>query len=199
MTKTRRVPRFFICLMCTGLAAFSLAFPEIAGETAFSSLILCAKSIVPSLFLFMVSAKMFIKAGGAGILSRATAGVLEKAFGLSPGGVTAMLLGLISGYPMGAVTANELYLSGELDRREAEDILPFITAASPAFLIGAVGSSMFGSSVYGASLLLSQIFSSLLLIFLTRGRRKSAVHMSLAEKTETPLLSSVTLSIRETG
>lgn len=49
------------------------------------------------------------------------------------------LLGLLTGYPMGAKLTADLYYAGKISRQEAEYLLTFCNNPSPAFLITYVG------------------------------------------------------------
>lgn len=199
MTKKERVLRAFMLFICIVCVFFSLAEPQTVSEATLAALSLCAERIVPSLFLFTVSSKLFIKCGGTRIFSRISRGFFEKIFHISSGGSAALLLGMISGYPMGAMVLAELLSRGEIEKSEAESILPFITLASPAFLIGSVGNSMFGSKEYGVILLYSQLISSLLLLFFTRGARSKARAFCKTEQEKIAPLTAISDSIKESG
>ena len=68
-----------------------------------------------------------------------TAPFFKVVFGLSPGGAYVFLLGLLTGYPMGAKLTADLYYAGKISRQEAEYLLTFCNNPSPAFLITYVG------------------------------------------------------------
>ena len=167
MTKKESILKFFLCGICACALVFSLARPAVAAEAAFSALSLCARRVVPGVFLFMVAAKTFAACGGARAFSRLTRGAFEKLFRVSESGAAVIFLGLLSGYPAGAAVAGEFIRSGTLSEREAERILPFATAASPAFLVASVG-SMCGGARFGLIMLASQAASALLLLLITR-------------------------------
>jgi hypothetical protein len=196
MTKKESVLKFFLSLLCASCVLFSLAHPAEAAEAAFEALSLCAVRIVPGVFIFMVAAKVLSAFGAARAFSRFTCGAAEKLFGCSAGGAAVIFLGLLSGYPAGAAAAHTLIGSGQLDVREAERILPFATAASPAFLLGAVG-SLCGER-FGAVMLASQFTSALLLLFLTRGKRPKAQKGEEKGK-GAPALSVFAAAIKESG
>ncbi len=196
MTKKERMLNVFLCAVCLCAVLFAVLRPEVAAGAAFSALSLCATRVVPSLFLFMAAAKMLVKCGFAALFSRITRGALERIFGVSPYGAAVILLGLLSGYPAGAVVAGEYLATGKMERAEAERILPFATAASPAFLVGAVG-GMFGDTRFGAVLLAAQTISACVLLLLTRGKGGSRVHMESPAKVR--ILASLTSSIKESG
>ncbi len=184
MTKKERAVSIFLCIVCLFAVGFAVLRPQLAAGAAFSALTLCATRIVPSLFLFMVAAKMLAGCGFAAFFSRVTRGALERLFGVSPYGAAVILLGLLSGYPTGAVVAGEYLAAGKMERAEAERILPFATAASPAFLVGAVG-GMFGSVRFGALLLAAQSVSALALLLFTRGKGGAVRPPEATEKKNT--------------
>jgi ABC-type transporter Mla subunit MlaD len=84
----------------------------------------------------MAATKMLAKCGAATLFSHITGGVLEKALGTSENGAAAVLFGLLSGYPTGAFMIGAFLESGKMSPREAQRLLPYVTAASPAFIIG---------------------------------------------------------------
>ncbi len=184
MTKKERAASIFLCIVCLLAVGFAVLRPKLAAEAAFSALTLCVTRVVPSLFLFMVAAKILAAAGFASLFSRMSHGVLERLFGVSPYGAAVILLGLLSGYPTGAVVAGEYLAAGKMERAEAERILPFATAASPAFLVGAVG-GMFGDRRFGAVLLAAQLLSVLALLLLTRGKGGAVTPPEAAERKST--------------
>lgn len=199
MTKKERVLRATMIFICISCVVFSLAEPQISSKETIFALSLCAERIVPSLFLFTVASKLLIKCGGASIFARFCGGMFEKLFHISGESAAAVVLGMISGYPMSAFSLAELVSGGRVEKSEAESILPFITAASPAFLIGSVGNAMFDSKGYGAVLLLSQAMSSFLLLFITRGSRR-LTHTKIKKEQErfSPLYA-LSSAIKESG
>ncbi len=182
MTKKESVLNIFLALVCACAVAFSLAYPAKAAEAVREALSLCVRRVVPGVFLFMVASKILAGLGAASVLSRVTRGFFERLFGVSSGGAAVIFLGLLSGCPSGAMAAGALIKSGELDLREAERVLPFATAASPAFLLGAVGSVC--GERFGAVMLAAQLFSSVIMLLLFRGRRDKTACTGRTAKAE---------------
>ena len=168
MTKKEGALKLFLAAVCVFAVVFSLIEPERTARAAFAALSLCAEKVVPGVFIFMFSARVLVLFGAPRLFSRLTGGAFERVFGVSPGGAAVIFLGLIAGYPSGAAVASELMRCGSLGREESARILPFATAASPAFLLSAVGSLM--GVRFGAVMLASQLLSALILLLLTRGR-----------------------------
>lgn len=199
MTKRERVLKILVLAACVMCVSFSLFCPKEASEAAFRAISLCAKSVVPSLFLFMVSSKILLGCGGAEAFSRATHGGVEKLLGVSKSGSVAVFLGLLCGYPTGAVVIADALSRGKMKKSEAQSLLPFVTAASPAFLVGAVGSSLFSSGGYGAVLLLAQTLSALILMLITRKSRFGSAISDIGAEEERPFLTVISSSVKESG
>ena len=196
MTKKESVLKFFLAAVCAFAVAFSFAEPERTAGAVRSALLLCVQRVVPGVFVFMVAARVLALLGAARIFSRITGGFLERLFGVSAGGAAVIVIGLFAGYPTGAALAGELMRSGELEAREAERIIPFATAASPAFLLASVG-KLCGER-FGAVMLASQVASALLLLLVTRGSEggKAAI-----VKTKTPVhpLAALSAALKSSG
>ena len=199
MTKKERVLKISVCIVCVWCVVFSLVFPKAASDAAFRALRLCAERVIPSLFLFIVSSKILLSCGVGKFFSFLTGGVLEKMLCLSKSGSAAVILGLLCGSPTGAVRISEAVLRGEMEEREAQSILPFVTAASPAFLAGTVGSALFSSVSYGYLLMFSQMVSSIILLLATRKSRSQSAFSHKGEKSGEYLLPLLSRAVKEAG
>lgn len=157
---------------------------EIAIDSMRRGLKLCATTLIPSLFPFMVLSELMVSGGIDRILPRWMTIPLQKLFHLPPAGCCAVLLGLLCGFPIGARCAINAYESGRLTREEAQHVLLFSNNPSSAFLINAVGISLFGSRAFGVALYGVVIAVALLAgIFFARMRKKEEE----APLTEPPL------------
>lgn len=136
-----------------------------------AALSLCARSVIPALFPFMVVSSLLI-ALGLGELLSAPLGGLMALYGIGGAGASALVLGLIGGYPTGGRTAAALYREGLVTRDEAERLLAFCNNANPAFLITVLGVGVFGSSRAGLWLWLIHIAAALLTGLLTARPRR---------------------------
>ncbi len=148
------------------LIAFVLVFlfiyPKETSAAVSDALSLCLKSVIPSLFPFLVVSAVVISSGLAHQFGRFFAFLMRKIFRLPGESATAVIIGFLSGYPVGAATAVSMYQSGILKKHDAERLLAFCNNTGPAFLIGAVGIGMFGDVHVGISLYLVHIVSALL-------------------------------------
>lgn len=131
-------------------------------------LTVCAVSIVPSLFLFLVLSDLIVSV----LLSEGDRGTSPK--------YTAALLGALCGFPTGAALCERLCQNGALDPRDAERLLPLCNNVSPAFAIGAIGVSMLGDMRLGVLLYVSQILASLLLLMPLRVQARKGQEKTVA-------------------
>ena len=140
-------------------------------------LALCTGSVIPALFPFLCLSSLLM-ALGFGELAAGPLGGLMGLYGLDGSASSALLLGLVGGYPVGARTAAELVEQGSLTKEEGERLLSFCNNASPAFVINVLGVGVFGSVRVGVWLWLIHLLSALLAGLLVgrpgRGGRRPA-------------------------
>lgn len=157
------------CLVLCGLMIWFLADAERVRASAAAGLALCGRSVIPALFPFMAASTMLVSMGFGEWASPRLAGLMSLYRLPGPAG-SALLLGLVGGYPIGARTAAELYQKGLLTAEEAERLLGFCNNSNPVFLISVLGGGVFGSPRAGVYLWLVHILSALLTGFFFRGR-----------------------------
>ncbi|MBQ2734259.1 MAG: hypothetical protein IJF33_00350 [Clostridia bacterium] len=154
----------FFILFCLLLI---LKNPEVAVSYMNRGLLLCAKTVIPSLFPFMVISDLIVRGGIGDLLLRRSCKPLRRLLGLSEAGCVAMLLGMLCGFPVGAKCTVLSYERGTLTREEAERLLCFSNNPSSAFLISAVGVSLWNSKPFGTALYATVLFASFLTALLT--------------------------------
>lgn len=162
-----------------------LAASETAAQAVREGLALCGGSVIPALFPFLVVSRLFVATGSAAALGRLLAPLTRRVLGVSGPGGTAVLLGLLGGYPVGAQTAGELVRTGAVSRQEGQRLLLFCNNCGPAFALGVAGVGCFGSLRAGAWLWLIHVSAAVLTALLTRstsspeGRTSPSAPMSL--------------------
>lgn len=159
--------------LALGLSAFALALllikhSDLASGAVERGLMLCARTMIPSLFPFMVIAELIVRSGVGKAVARPVARLLKCLFGVSEAGSCALVIGALCGFPVGARTAAAYYRSGELNARELTHVLCFCNVPSAAFLIGAVGNSLFGDARVGEVMLALCLGAAALVGFLFR-------------------------------
>lgn len=134
----------------------------LASESIRRGLLLCAKTVIPSLFPFMVLAELLVCSGMGERLLQKIASPLSRLLCLPISGICAMLLGMLFGFPVGAKAAVSAYRCGALSKRDTERTLSVSNNPSSAFLLGTVGESLWGTPRFGILLYAAILISSLL-------------------------------------
>ena len=135
---------------------------EIAVTSMKEGLWLCAETVVPSLFPFMVLSELILSGNLLQRLLKKLTAPLQRIFHVSSAGCIALLLGLLCGFPVGARCAVNAYDKGLISKEETQHVLCFSGVPSSAFLINAVGLSLFHSRKIGVLLWGSVLLSALL-------------------------------------
>lgn len=107
-----------------------------ALEGARSGIELCIKTVIPSLFPFLVLSMVLtntLKKNSSAFLK-----LFMKALGIPNAAESILLPSVLGGYPIGAKCVADLYQRNEINRKEAERLLAFSNNAGPAFLFGMV-------------------------------------------------------------
>ncbi len=153
------------------VAAFAIGIlinPSGAAMSAKDALVMSVNSVIPSLFPFFVCSKMLIEMGAAEKLGSLLFPVMKPVFGVGGGGALAFVLGILSGYPIGAAAAADLVENGRCTKSEAEKLLGYCNNSGPLFILGALGAGLLGNVSLGWILYISHIMSALTIALLMR-------------------------------
>lgn len=155
------IKKLAIPLVCVLFILSLILFSKTAVEAANRGIQLWFNIVFPSLFPFFVASEI-LKATGfirsAGIFLEP---VMRPLFNVPGAGSFAFAMGITSGYPMGAKISKELLEEGLVNKSEAERLLAFSNNSGPLFIVGAVGTGMFGSPSIGVYLLVCHILACL--------------------------------------
>ncbi len=143
-------------------ALFLVLFSNSNLTACKNGLALWANSVIPSLFPFLVAAQLLSYTNVVDFLSMRLNFIMKPLFNVPGCGAFPFIMGLISGYPVGAKIVSDLYANGEITKNEAERLLCFTNNSGPLFIISTVGSSMYGNTSLGYILLFTHIASSIL-------------------------------------
>ena len=162
------------CLALGALLLWLLADAIAVRSAVEQALELCAQSVIPALFPFLVVTSALLSLGLGELAAPWLAGLMEPLFRVPGAGSAALVLGLVGGYPIGAATAGRLYQEGAVSRQEGERLLTFCNNSNPVFLISVLGVGVFGSVRTGIWLWLIHVLSALLTGLAFRGHGKTA-------------------------
>lgn len=128
-------------------------------KAAKDGLILWATAVVPSLFPFFVSTELLNNTNIVSYLGKLLNPIMRPLFNVPGEAAFAFLMGLISGYPVGAKIVSNFVENGICTKEEAERMLSFTNNSGPLFIIGTVGISLFGSTSIGLLLFITHILA----------------------------------------
>lgn len=155
---------FILCL---------LLFSKDNLVAAKSGLSLWANSVLPSLFPFFIATELLGYTNIVSILGKFLEKIMRPVFNVPGEGSFALIMGIISGYPVGAKIVSNLKEQKICSEIEAERLIAFTNNSGPLFIIGTVGISMFSSFSIGMKLFVAHVLACLTVGFLFRWWKKS--------------------------
>lgn len=114
-------------------------FPNMICQGAKTGLVLWFDTVLPALLPFMILSNFMIKQNITESVSRIVYPVFSRLFGLTRAGCYPAVIGLLSGYPIGAKTTAQLYEEQMISKEEAQYLLTFCNNASPMFTLEYIG------------------------------------------------------------
>ncbi|MDO5548221.1 MAG: sporulation protein [Eubacteriales bacterium] len=186
----------FSMAACALLLVLTTLYPAVCSQAVQSGLELCFTRAIPALFPFFVVSGLTIRCGLSDTLARLLAPVM-RLYRLPSCGISALLLGVLGGYPTGAQTIAELMASGRCSHEDGARLVAFCNNTGPAFLIGMCGSGLFSSPRVGLYLYLTHLLSACLLGLLFRGGSRTAPLPSPAQPL--PFAACFTQSVLQAG
>ena len=124
-----------------------------------SGLSLWANSVVPSLFPFFVATELLMHTNIISQMGLILNNYMKLLFNVRGEGGFAFIMGIISGYPVGAKIASNFRKNNICTKEECERLLSFTNNSGPLFIIGTVGILMFKNSTIGILLFITHILA----------------------------------------
>lgn len=164
-----KINKFFILIFKKNLLTtiftlfmfFLIIFSKTNLFAAQNGLTLWAKNVIPSLFPFFIATELLNYTNLPYYLGRLTHRFMRPLFNIPGEGSYAFIMGIISGYPVGAKIVNKFVEEGTCTKQEAERMLAFTNNSGPLFIIGTVGISLFGDATIGIILFITHILACL--------------------------------------
>ena len=154
-----------------------VAKPDYFLDSASHGLLLFASSVLPAVFPFFFCSTLLTAVGAASSLSRIGAKPVRAMFNAPPSGAYVLALSLLGGYPVGAATVADLYAKGIVNETDAKRIASFTSTSGPIFVLGTVGSAIFGDPAVGALILAAHYAAAVTPGLVFRGISSSTLAM----------------------
>lgn len=118
-----------------------ILFPYASYQGASSGLLLWFHNVLPTLLPFIIISNLMIHLNITKQISRIFYPFLGKVFHVSCDGCYPILIGFLSGIPMGAKSVADLVSEHKINREEGGFLLTMCNNASPMFIIGYIAIS----------------------------------------------------------
>lgn len=128
-------------------------------SAAINGLTLWAICVVPSLFPFFVITNLLSYTNVVSFIGKLLDKFMKPLFNVPGISGFAFIMGLISGYPVGAKIVSDFREKGLVSKDEGERLLAFTNNSGPLFILSSVGISLFGDTKTGLLLLCTHILS----------------------------------------
>lgn len=190
-----KLKRNFLAFIFLAFTLCLLIFSKTNLSAVKSGLSLWATSVVPSLFPFFVATELLMHTNIIRILGNFLNGFMKPLFNIRGEGSFAFIMGIISGYPVGAKIASKFREQNVCTKEECERLLSFTNNSGPLFIIGTVGVLMYRSTTIGVLLFITHLLASITVGIIFRfWKRNSKEEISHAKSTTTSSAKSVSLS-----
>lgn len=154
-----KLKRNFFAILFLSFTLCILIFSQTNLAAVKSGLSLWATSVVPALFPFFVSTELLMHTNIIKILGSFLNVFMKPLFNIRGEGSFAFIMGIISGYPVGAKIATSFREKNICTKEECERLISFTNNSGPLFIIGTVGILMFRSTIIGILLFITHILA----------------------------------------
>ncbi len=191
----QNIKTVFAIIISAFFSLILLRFPMLCSQGVIRGIELSAQTVVPSLFPFLVLSSFVQSSGALDFLGKKTDLFFNKIFRLSGKAGCTVFFSLFAGFPVGCSMAAELYSKNKICRNEAKRIALSSVNAGPAFVIGAVGTSLLSSAKAGVIIFVSLSLSSLMIAFFSRYILNSDSSPQFSENKALPLSKALVCSV----
>ena len=183
-------------ILVSAAIAATVCLSPVLAEYVKSGISLCIGTVIPSVFPFMIISSFITVSGYAEGMGRLFYLPMKLLFGADRGEACAVSIGLLCGYPTGAITAASMLDRCEISKARVEWLLTFINIPSAPFVINGVGASMLGSSEIGVSIYISVLLSAVITgVILKPFHKRHTTYKKTSCQPPPPLSETVTESI----
>lgn len=139
-----------------------LTNPKHYANSTLQGLLLFTSAVLPGLFPFMFLTKILTSLNAVKMLSNKSEKLTQRLFNCPGISSYSLIMSSISGYPIGARIIGDLHSNRLITNSEAQKMITFSMTSGPIFIIGTVGSAMFGDIKVGIIIMISHLISSIL-------------------------------------
>ncbi len=143
MKHLKNLSYYIIPLLVAFFNILIIIVPNAVISSAQAGLLLWFNKILPSILPFLIGTNILIHLGFIDFLGVLLDPFMKRFFNVSGCGAFALVLGMLSGYPVGAKITATLRENNKISQIEAQRLVSFTNNSGPLFIIGAIGIGMF--------------------------------------------------------
>lgn len=159
-----------ICLLVT-ILFFIIYYSNYVIDSVIFSISIWKDNLFPTLFPFFIISNLLIQYGFVDKISNIFGRFMISIFHLPKEACFPLFISLFSGFPSGAKTTFDLVKNNVLTEEQASRLITFTHYSNPLFILGFIGTIIFGNQKIGFIILISHILSGLLVGILFRPRK----------------------------
>jgi hypothetical protein len=172
-------------------AVMLIYFSKEVSDAAVKAIAVCIRTIIPSLFAFMVISEFIVTSGLYSVISKPFSFAAKHIFHIKPELFSIFLISSVAGYPVGAKMLTKLYTEELTDEKTASEMLGICYMGGPAFFCGTAGIAVYSDVKIGLMLFLCVFLANLTVALLSGLKREvpatngngstPALHFSLTD------------------
>ncbi len=159
--KNRVIPLLF-GLICLLLLILFIISSRATARVAQAAIILCGRTVIPTLFPVMVINGLLMKSGSLELICSSLFKNKKYFLGINGALIPSLLIGLLCGFPTGGASVWQSYCEGGISGKDAQKALFLSSLPSPAFTLTTVGVFMLGNARGGIFLWLNTVICTII-------------------------------------
>ena len=156
-----KLKEYSISILVISFFVMLILFSKQSLLAAQNGLELFLNSVLPSIFPFLVIVNILLNLELLKKICKLFHPITKKVFKLPGISTLPIVIGLLSGYPIGAKISNDLYSKNLISKNTAEKLLGFTNNSGPLFILSYVGISLYHDVMTGILLLCTHILSAI--------------------------------------
>ena len=162
----KNINNYISFILLASISVIFVAMGSSAKQGALNGLALAQNTIIPSLLPLLIIFLTIMKSGANNVITKLFGRLTVALFNLPANTASAIIFGLVGGYPTGALITQELLNNDDIDVRQARRLLRFNFCGGCGFIITAVGTITLGSLKAGVLLFTANAVSAVILGFI---------------------------------
>lgn len=145
----KKISNYFLTILIIIFGIGLILFSQSNILAVQSSISLFVSAIFPSLFPFLIVTELLSHTTIISLISAKFSKIMPTLFSSPAIGAYPFVMGIISGYPVGAKIVANLRESNKITKIDGDYLLTFTNNAGPLFIIGSVGCGIYLNSSIG--------------------------------------------------